>query len=294
VASSVPEIGQGHVTALTQIVADELGLSLDRIHVDRADTAATPYGTGCFASRGAIAGGGAALRAARELKEKIKRIAALLMECSENDVVLEGGMASIVGVPDKGVSLAEIAKVGHYLTPGPLPSGVQAGLEATAIYDPPPITFANGCHIAVVQLDREVGTVRILRYLVVHDCGRVINPLLVDGQVRGGVAQGIGSALSEELFYDPGGQLLTSTLLDYPLPHATDVPEIESIGLENPGNATEGGFKGIGESGVIGAPAAIANAIADAAPEIASVLTALPITTERLWRLLESARTPKS
>ena len=286
VASSVPAIGQGHDTVLTQIVADELGMSLERVHVSHADTAATPYGTGCFASRGAIAGGGAAARAARALAQKIRKVAALLLECSDADIVLADDAASPAGVPAKSVSLAEIARAAHFLTAGPLPPGLEAGLDASATYDPPAITFANGCHVAVVRVDREVGTVEVLRYLVVHDCGRVINPLLVDGQLRGAVAQGIGSALSEQLVYDAAGQLLTGSLMDYPLPRAADVPDIDVWHLDNPSPSTEGGFKGVGESGIIGAPAAIVNAIADAVPSIGSELTTLPVTPERLWRSL--------
>lgn len=288
VASSVPEIGQGHETALAQIVAEELGVLFDRIQVHHTDTAATPYGTGCFASRGAIAGGGAALRAAREVKQKIQKVAGLLMECSDKDIVLANNTASVVGASALSVSLEEIARAAYYLTAGPLPPGVEAGLEATAIYDPPPITFANGCHIVVVKVDRDVGTVKILRYLVIHDCGRVINSILLDGQIRGAVAQGIGSALSEQLVYDVGGQLLTGSLLDYPLPLAIDVPEVELVDLGHPSPSTDGGFKGIGESGIIGAPAAIANAIADAVPAVGPELITLPITRERLWQLLRA------
>lgn len=290
IASSVPAIGQGHETALAQIVAEELGIALERVHVERTDTAATPYGTGCFASRGAIAGGGAAARGARELKKKIQKLAAALLECAPEDIVLENDGASPIGVPNHRIPFAQLARVAYYLTAGPLPPGVEPGLEATAIYDPPPITFANGCHIAVVQVDRESGAVRVLRYVVAHDCGRVINPLLVAAQIQGAVVQGIGSALGEELVYDLDGQLLTASLLDYPLPRADDVPFVELVHLESPSPSTEGGFKGVGESGIIGAPAAIGNAIADALPAVGPRITAVPITPERLWRLLSTAR----
>jgi carbon-monoxide dehydrogenase large subunit len=219
-------------------------------------------------------------------------VAALLLECSDADIVLADDAASPAGVPAKSVSLSEIARAAHFLTAGPLPPGLEAGLDASATYDPPAITFANGCHVAVVRVDREVGTVQLLRYLVVHDCGRVINPLLVDGQLRGAVAQGIGSALSEQLVYDGAGQLLTGSLMDYPLPRAADVPDIDVLHLDNPSPSTEGGFKGVGESGIIGAPAAIVNAIADAVPAAGAELTTLPVTPERLWRSLTRAPAP--
>lgn len=290
VASSVPAIGQGHDTMLAQIVADALGTSIERVHVSHADTAATPYGTGCFASRGVIAGGGAAARAARALAQKIRTVAARLLECSDADVVLADDAASPAGVPARRISLEAIARAAHFLTAGAVPPGLEAGLEASAIYDPPPVTFANGCHVAVVRVDREVGTVEVLRYLVTHDCGRVVNPLLVDGQLRGAVVQGIASALSEQLVYDDAGQLLTGSLMDYPLPRADAFPDIDVAHLDNPSPTTEGGFKGVGESGIVGAPAAIANAIADAVPSIGSELTALPVTPERLWRWLARDR----
>jgi carbon-monoxide dehydrogenase large subunit len=289
VASSVPAIGQGHETILAQIVADELGLSLDRVHVSHADTAATPYGTGCFASRGAIAGGGAAARAGRALAQKIRAVAAQLLECGADDVVLAGDAAHPAGVPARRIALAEIARAAHFLTAGTVPAGIEAGLEASAIYDPPAVTFANGCHVAVVRVDREVGTVTLLRYLVTHDCGRVVNPLLVDAQLHGAVAQGVASALSEQLVYDGAGQLLTGSLMDYPLPRADHLPDIEIAHLDNPSPTTEGGFKGVGESGIVGAPAAIANAIADAVPEIGHEICALPMTPERVWQWIAAA-----
>lgn len=290
VASSVPAIGQGHDTMLAQIVADEIGVSLDRVHISPADTSATPYGTGCFASRGVIAGGGAAARAGRALAQKIRAVAAALLECAADDILLADNAAYPIGVPERRIPLTEIARAAHFLTSGTVPAGIEAGLEASAIYDPPPVTFANGCHVAVVRVDREVGTVTLLRYLVTHDCGRVVNPLLVDAQLHGAIAQGVASALSEQLVYDDAGQLLTGSLMDYALPRADHLPDIELAHLDNPSPTTEGGFKGVGESGIVGAPAAIANAIADAVPSIADEICALPITTERLWRWLALAK----
>lgn len=293
VVSSVPELGQGHEIALAQVVADQLGVPIDTVRVERSDTAATPYGTGAFASRGAIAGAASALLAAERVARKLRQLAGRLLECAPEDVVLAGGAAHPRGVPTRAVPVAEIARAGHGLSSGPLPD-VEPGLEATAVYDPPAMTFANGCQVAVVQVDRDTGRVRILRYVVAHDCGRVINPLMVENQIQGGVAQGIGTALHEALVYDPAGQLVTGTLMDYPLPRAADVPAVEMVHLESPSPSTLGGFKGVGENGIIGVPAALANAIADAAPGLTSEVVELPLTADRIWTWLGSpgARRP--
>ncbi|MBI4637228.1 MAG: xanthine dehydrogenase family protein [Candidatus Rokubacteria bacterium] len=288
VASSVPALGQGHEIALAQVVADQLGVALDAVRVERADTAATPYGTGAFASRGAIAGAASALLAAQRVAGKLRRIGGLLLECAPEDVVLADGVAHPLGLPTRAVSMTEIARAGHGLSSQPL-GDLEPGLEATAVYDPPPMTFANGCQVAVVRVDRDTGRVRILRYVVAHDCGRVINPLMVENQIQGGVAQGIGTALHEALLYDGAGQFLTATLMDYPLPRADEVPAVEMVHLESPSPSTLHGFKGVGENGIIGVPAALANAIADAAPEVASQVVELPLTGDRIWAWLSAA-----
>jgi carbon-monoxide dehydrogenase large subunit len=289
VASSVPALGQGHEIAVAQVVADELGVVVDAVRVERADTAATPYGTGAFASRGIIAGAGAALLAARRLADKLRTVAGLLLECAGDDVVLAGGVAHPVGMPARAISMAQIARAGHGLGSRPL-GDLEPGLEAAAVCDPPPMTFANGCQVAVVHVDRDTGHVRLLRHVVAHDCGRVVNPLMVDGQIRGGVGQGIGTALHEALRYDGAGQLLTATLMDYALPRADDVPGLETVHLESPSPSTIGGFKGVGENGLIGVPAALANAIADAIPEVGARVVELPLTAERIWGWLNASR----
>lgn len=285
VASSVPALGQGHEIALAQVVADQLGVAVEAVRVERADTAATPYGTGAFASRGVIAGAGSALLAAQRLAEKLRRVAGRLLECAPEDIVLADGNAYPRGMPARAVAVRDVARAGHGLSSRPL-DGIEPGLEATAVYDPPPMTFANGCQVAVVQVDRETGRVRILRYVVAHDCGRVVNPLMVEDQIQGGVGQGVGTALQEALRYDGEGQLLTATLMEYALPRADEVPAVEMVRLESPSPTTVGGFKGVGENGIIGVPAALANAVADAVPAIGSDVVDLPLTADRIWAWL--------
>jgi carbon-monoxide dehydrogenase large subunit len=299
VASSVPSIGQGHETVLAQVVADEIGARLEAVRVRGTDTAATPYGTGVFASRGVIAGGGSALLAARRVGERLRRLAGALLECAPEDVVLHDGAAHPAGLPDRRLPLASVARAAYFGSstphPGPRAGDGEAGLEATAVYDPPPVTFANGCHVVRVRVDRETGRVNPVHAVVAHDCGRVVNTLLVDGQVQGGMVQGLGNALAEELVYDAGGQLLTATLMDYPLPRASDAPPLAVVHLETPSGLTVGGFKGVGESGLIGVAGAVANAVADALPEVAAQVTEVPLTPRRIWALLgetEASRTP--
>lgn len=288
VASSVPALGQGHEIALAQVVADRLGVGVEAVEVTRADTDGTPYGTGAFASRGAIAGVGAALRASERVADKLRCVAGRLLECAPEDVVLADGAAHPRGAPAHTLPMAAVARAGHGLASRP-GLGVEDGLEATATYDPPPMTWANGCQVAVVKVEPETGRARILRYVVAHDCGRVINPLMVENQIQGGVAQGIGTALNEALLYDGAGQLLTATLMDYALPRAEDVPAVEMVHLESPSPSTLAGIKGVGENGTIGVPAALANAIADAVPGLTAHVRELPLTADRVWSWVRSA-----
>ena len=263
-APSSPSQGQGHGTALAQLVADHVGVPLERVVVAPVDTSAAPAGGGTFASRSAVSFAGAVPAAAERLRRKILAVAAGLVEASADDLVLEAGVVRVRGVPDRTVSLAEVARVAP-------------GLEAEARFDPPGPTFSGAVHLAVVEVDRETGRVAIRKYVVVEDCGPVLNPLLVEGQIHGAVAQGVGEALLERLAYDGEGQLLTATLMDYALPVASSVPSLELDHLETPSPLTPGGVKGMGEGGTIGAPAAIANAVADAVRGLGIRVTALPI-----------------
>jgi carbon-monoxide dehydrogenase large subunit len=285
VTTSVPSIGQGHEVVVAQVVADALGVPLADVRVGRADTDTTPYGTGAFASRGALAGTAAARLAADRVANTLRTIAAEALECDPADIVLSGGLAHPSGVPSRSVTVADLARAAYGLSAAGRPAA-HAGLDATSTYDPPPMTFATGCQVALVHVDRETGRVTVLRHVVAHDSGRIINPLMVEGQIQGGVAQGMSTGLDEALVYGLGGPLLTSTLMEYPVPRAAQVPSVEVVHLVSPSPATLEGVRGVGENGVIGAPAALANAIADAIPEIGRNVTELPLADGRLWSVL--------
>ena len=269
--------GQGHLTAFAQIAAERLGLNLEDVTIVEGDTGLGPYGTGTFASRGAVLGGGAVLRAASQLREKIDRIAADVLEVDPKDLEASGGRVHVAGVPDLGLSLREIASMAYSMHDRGLPKGESFGLEATDYYDPPLSTITNATHIAQVAVDPVTGLVEVERYLVVHDCGRMINPLLVEGQIHGAVVQGISSVLSEALYHDENGQATTASLLDYLLSTAMDIPDIEVFHEESPSPDTEGGFKGVGEGGVIGALPAVVNAVTDALRPFNPRINRLPI-----------------
>jgi carbon-monoxide dehydrogenase large subunit len=249
------------------------------------DTAVVPYGGGTWASRGMPIGGSATLLAARALGEKIRTIAAAMLEAHAADIELADGRAIVRGSPERGLSFGDLARAVHFRS-NELP-GVEPSLETTVHYtNPSAWTFTNGAHLAVAEVDVETGRVRVLRYVAVDDCGRIVNPALVEGQIAGGVAQGLGGALSEHCVYDDAGQLLSATLMDYALPTATDVPALEMHHLETPAPGLAGGFKGAGEAGATGAPAAILNAVNDALAPLGVMLTDQPITPERVMRAL--------
>ena len=258
--------GQGHATTTAQIVADELGVPLERVVVSQPDTGETPEGSGTFASRGAIALAGSAGVAAVTLRKKVLDLASGLLEASPADLVFSGGRVTVRGMPDRGVSLAEVARAAGAVS-----------LEVTERFDPPGPTFSGAVHVASVEVDAETGRVTVRRYVVVEDCGPVINPVIVEGQIHGAVAQGIGEALGERLVYDDTGQLLTGSQMDYALPAAADLPSFTLGHLETPSPLTPGGRKGMGEGGTIGAPAAIANAVGDAVRPLGIAVTSLPI-----------------
>jgi carbon-monoxide dehydrogenase large subunit len=255
------------------------------------DTSIGPPGTGTYASRSAVLGGGAAILAARAVREKALTIAARELEAAPEDLDLVAGVVRVRGVPDRALSLARIATLA-YGGIKRLPPGMEPGLEATRFYDPYFGTAAGATHLAVVEVDLATCAVAVLRYVVVEDCGRIINPLIVQGQAMGGVLQGIGAALLEEVVYGEDGQLLTGTLMDYLVPTAMEAPSVEVLHVERPSPTTLGGFKGVGEGGTIGAPAAIANAVADALAPLGVEVRELPMTSERLFRLLRAAPAP--
>jgi carbon-monoxide dehydrogenase large subunit len=253
------------------------------------DTALVPYGGGTWASRGIPIGGGATLLAARALGERIRTVAAALLEAHAADIELGGGRAAVRGSPERGLSYAELARAAHFRS-NEL-RGVEPSLEATVHYtNPGAWTFTNGAHLAVAEVDIETGRVRVLRYVAVDDCGRIVNPALVEGQIAGGIAQGLGGALTELCVYDDTGQPLATTLMDYAVPTFADVPPIETHHLETPAPGIPGGFKGAGEAGATGAPAAILNAVNDALAPLGVMLTDQPITSERVVRAIRGRR----
>jgi carbon-monoxide dehydrogenase large subunit len=276
-AVSFPSQGQGHATALGQIIADRLGVPVERVVLQPIDTHGGPAGSGTFGSRGAVGMMGAAGAAADRVRQKVTRLAAHLLEAAPEDIVLQEGRAHVTGLPQRAVSLVDIARAAYAPPVGGLGPGVEPGLEATIYFDPPGATFSGAVHVAVVEVDPETGRVRVLGYTVVEDCGPLINPMLVEGQVHGAVCQGAGEALRESIVYDEDGQLLTATLMDYALPRADELPEPRIGHLETPAPHYPGGIKGMGEGGTIGAPAALANAVADAVGARGVPITRLPI-----------------
>jgi aerobic carbon-monoxide dehydrogenase large subunit len=275
--------GQGHVTPFRQIVADQLGVPLEDIRVLFNDTARVATGVGTFGSRSAAVGGSAVLGASERVREKVIRIAADALEASASDVEISQGRIGVRGVPDRSTTLDAIAARAYS---GRVPEGDEPGLEANRFFKPDGETFPFGMHLAVVEIDRDTGKVNLVRYLAVDDCGRVLNPMMVDGQRHGGIAQGVGQALFEEARYDESGQLTTSTLGDYPLPRATDFPEFELDRTVTPTPRNPLGAKGIGEAGTIGSTPAIVNAVVDALSHLGVNHVDMPTRPERVWRIL--------
>ncbi len=287
--------GQSMETTFAQVANEILGVDPDQVRLIHGDTALTPYSTGTWGSRCAVMSGGAVATASKEIALRVKKIAGKLMEVAVQDLVLEDGRVKVAGT-DKSMTLAEVAHV-WYRAPQLLPADVDpGGLEATVGYKPQRDTgtFSYACHAVVVAVDTEIGHTEILDYVIVEDGGTLINPMVVDGQIYGGTAQGIGTALYEEMPYDSEGQPLASTLADYMLPGPTEVPEPRVIHMETPSPYTEFGQKGIGEGGAIAPPAAIANAINDALKDLGVEITESPVSPRRLLAAIENARQGKA
>ncbi|MBI2161899.1 MAG: xanthine dehydrogenase family protein molybdopterin-binding subunit [Candidatus Rokubacteria bacterium] len=291
VATGAVSSGQGHETSFAQVAADALGVPLDWVTVIGGDTAAVPFGVGTFASRSAVTAGNSIADACREVRAKLARAAASLLEAAPEDVEIEDGQAFVRGTPGSAVTLARVvqASIPTFARPGV----ASPDFEASAYHHIPTVTYASAVHVAQVEVDTDTGGVQLLRYVVAHDCGRVINPVIVEGQVHGGVAQGVGGALFEDMQYDEQGQLLTGSLMDYAVPKADDLPRIETVHLEFPSPRNPLGVKGLGEGGAISPPAAIANAIEDALAPFGVRITETPVTPARIQALL-SARSARS
>jgi carbon-monoxide dehydrogenase large subunit len=280
--------GQGHETTMAQVVASELGVPIEDVTVEHSDTQGTPFGYGTYGSRSAAVGTVAVHRSVQRIKEKARRLAAHMLETSVEDIVYEDGKAYVKGAPDKAKTIQEIAgaaALGYDLPPGDEPF-----LDDTAYYDPPNCTFPFGTHIAVVEVDAETGDVKLERYVAVDDVGTVINPLIVDGQVHGGIAQGVAQALWEGAAYDEDGQLLTSSLMEYAIPKAEFFPPLEVDRTVTPTDVNPLGVKGAGETGTIASTPAVVNAVVDALAPLGIKHIDMPLTPERVWRAIEEAR----
>jgi carbon-monoxide dehydrogenase large subunit len=277
--------GQGLRTTLAQIIADELGVTPDVIKVVHGDTDRSPYGWGTFASRSLVISGGATLIAARKVRAKLLKLASHVLEAAEDDIVIEDGAARVAGT-DRSVTIAALAREAYTQTHR-FKGEIEPGLTETGTYDPPG-TFSNACHVAEVEVDVDTGRTTVTRYLVAEDAGRIINPMIADGQVHGGVAQGIGNALYEEIIYDENGAPLTATLADYMTPTAHEIPAIELHHKETLSTESITKAKGLGEGGGIGAPAAVINAINDALAPFDVVIDEMPATPQRVRAALRA------
>jgi carbon-monoxide dehydrogenase large subunit len=289
VATGACSQGQGHETTFAQIAADALGVDLADVTVAGGDTEAVAIGIGTFASRSLVMAGNAVALGARELRRKIVAAAAALLEAADADLEIANGQVSVRGAPGRRLTLAQIAQSSL-----PTFQGSRVAdpvFEASAYATVPTVTYASAVHAALVEVDPATGLVMLLRYVVAHDCGRVVNPTIVDGQIHGGVAQGIGGGLREALVYDAAGQLLTGSLMDYAVPRARDVPRIEAIHLEAPSPRNPLGVKGVGEGGAIAPPAALANAVEDALAPWGVRITEGPVTPARIVALLTTPPT---
>lgn len=276
--------GQSVETTLAQVVAEELGVDVDQVRVVQGDTDSAPFGSGTGGSRTGAVFGGAAHLAGRRLRDKVLRVAGALLETDAADLELELGVVRVRGVPDVSLGLGEIAAAA-YAGNAKLPADLEPGLEASCRIKAPPFMYSNATHAAVVEVDPDTGAVTILRYVVSEDCGNMINPMVVHGQVAGGVVQGIGGVFLEHFVYDEAGNPLTTTFLDYLLPTASDVPDLEIEHVVTPAG-TPGGFKPIGEGGAIVSPPALINAVRDALAPFGAEVTSQPLTPDRVWALM--------
>lgn len=277
--------GQGHETTFSQIVADELGVPYEDVIVEYGDTQGTPFGYGTYGSRSAAVGGTAIFKSATKIKEKARKLAAHLLEAAEEDIVFENGKAFVRGAPESVKTIQDIALQAHVAYN--LPQGMEPYLDETTYYDPPNCTFPFGTHICTVEIDPDTGKVTPLRYIAVDDAGNVINPLIVDGQIHGGIAQGLAQALYEGVVYDDNGQLLTGTLLDYAIPKADMVPHYELDRTVTPSPTNPMGVKGAGEAGTIASGVTVANAVIDALKHLGIRHLDMPYTAEKVWQVLQ-------
>ena len=280
--------GQGHETTFAQLAASELGVPIEDVGVVESDTAQVQQGTGTFGSRSAVVGGTAIHMSVEKIKDKAKQIAAHMLEASPEDIVYEDGQLFVQGAPTEAKSFQEVALAAYWYDG--LPEGLEPGLEATSIYDPKNFTWPFGTHICVVEIDPDTGDTKVLRYVAVDDVGNVINPMIVEGMVHGGVAQGLGQALWEEAVYDDDGQLITGSMLDYAVPQAASLPSFETARTTTPSPTNPLGVKGAGETGTIAASPAVINAVVDALSPFGVKHIDMPAKAEKVWRLIQESQ----
>ncbi len=289
VMSGTTPHGQGHATTFSQIVADRLGVEVEDVEFLSGDTAVVPAGMDTYGSRSLPVGGVALYHASERIVAKARTIAAHLLEVSEDDLEYEQGRFSVKGSPDRGTTVKEVAFAAW--AAHNLPDGLEPGLEATYVYDPPNFSWPAGCHIAVVEVDTDTGAVELVRYVAVDDVGNVVNPLIVDGQVHGGIVQGVAQALWEEAVYDDEGNLVTGSLLNYLVPSAAELPSFELDRTVTPSPTNPLGVKGVGETGTIASTPAVINAVVDALSHLGVTDVDMPATPERVWTAIQEATT---
>ena len=287
VLTGVSPHGQGQETSFAQIVADEYGISIDDIVVIHGDTGRQPQGIGTFGSRATAVGGAALIIATKQVKEKMAQIAAHMLEANADDLVFEDGNIFVQGSPGSAVTFADVATTAHVAVN--LPPDVEPGLEATHFFEPSNFTYPFGAHISIVEVDPETGEIDLQRYVAVDDCGNILNPMLVDGQVHGGIAQGLGQAMYEGAVYDENGQLLTGSFMDYAIPKATQVPRFETEHTTTPSPVNPLGVKGVGEAGTIASSPCLVNAVVDALSPFGITDIDMPMTPNRVWQAIQDA-----
>ena len=291
VGVSARSTGQSHESVFANLVASELGVPYETVKIIEGDTDATPYGSGTGVSRSAVSTGGAIRRAVHDVKLRVLELARFFLDNEEGDLDIANGEIFVIADPSRRVSIARVAASAYDASREvSLPESFERGLQATRSFDPPHQVFGNGAHLAVVRIDPETGLVNLGKYFVVEDCGTILDHVIVEGQVVGAVAMGIGNALFEELKYNEDGQLITGSFMDYLVPTSLDIPEIQTLHTETPSPFTEGGVKGVGEAGTVGAYTAVANAVADALLPLGIELTEPPVGPARVWELITAAR----
>ena len=280
--------GQGNETTFAQMLADQFGVPIEHITIHHGDTSVSKQGIGTFGSRSQAVGGTAIHMAGGKVKAKMARFAAALLEAHEDDLVFENGRIAVTGAPASGKSFAEVASYAY--VPVPLPPGLEPGLSEESFFEPSNATFPFGCHISMLEIDRETGEPKLLKLVAVDDAGNLVNPLIVEGQIHGGLAQGVGQAMIEEVVYNEDGQLVTGSFMDYAMPRATDFPRFELNGTVTPTPVNPLGAKGVGEAGTLGSTPCVVAAAVDALSPFGVKHIDMMLRPEKLWRVIQGGQ----